>query len=341
MLENVEIIPTHGLSEGEWKKLRKIGGSSVSTLAGINPYSSPYQLWAEMTGRIEGFQGNEATDWGHILETPVAEMFAKTMQVPVLQWPVSMHSTKYPWASANLDGLVLSPEFGDGGITECLTADLSPYLPYVDSILEVKTSGIATPGKPYEWFKGKGSIPEGYQLQGQWYMGLTGFHKTTFVALVANHGLVIRELEFDEELFLDLVEISRDFWENHILADVPPEVDGKDSTEEALKQVFPRHMPDKVYEGGEWLAEQWAKLEELKVAEKQAIEDRKAVRNSIVQRLGDAEFGAVDNEVVCSFRASRDADSFEKEKFVREHPRLAKQYTKKRPGARQLRSASE
>lgn len=334
MFEHVEIIPTWDMAEEDWRELRKtgLGGSDAATICGINPYSSPYQLWAERMGLVEGFDGNEATDWGHALETPVADMFAKAEGVTVYQWQVMLHSTKYPWMNANLDGLIGDPH--DEGVV--LPHPLVDPPPHAAAILEVKTSGIASPGKPYEWFTGDG-IPDGYQLQGQWYMGVSGIHKTVYAALVAGHGLQVRELDFDEGLFNDLAEIGRNFWENHILAGIPPEVDGKDATEEALKEVFPRHTPNKAFEGGEKLRQLWESYEVAKAAEKLAIEERKALRSTIVSMLGDAEYGTVEGETICSFRASKDAAFFDDKKFIKDHPRLAKQYMKERAGARQLR----
>ncbi len=41
----------------DWHAFRenKIGGSMAPTIMGENPYSSPYRLWQEMTGRKEVF----------------------------------------------------------------------------------------------------------------------------------------------------------------------------------------------------------------------------------------------------------------------------------------------
>ena len=46
----------------EWKALRKnyIGGSDAASVVGLNPFSSPYALWAEKTGKTPPFEGNLA-----------------------------------------------------------------------------------------------------------------------------------------------------------------------------------------------------------------------------------------------------------------------------------------
>ena len=45
-------IPTSNMSESEWQAARRqsVGGSDAATVLGLNPYASPYSLWAEKTG---------------------------------------------------------------------------------------------------------------------------------------------------------------------------------------------------------------------------------------------------------------------------------------------------
>ncbi len=45
-----------------------LGASDAPTIAGINPYQTPLELWEIFTGREKGFTGNELTKWGHIQE---------------------------------------------------------------------------------------------------------------------------------------------------------------------------------------------------------------------------------------------------------------------------------
>ena len=47
-------IPTAAMSKEEWTALRSttIGGSDAAAILGLNPYKSPYALWAEKTGKV-------------------------------------------------------------------------------------------------------------------------------------------------------------------------------------------------------------------------------------------------------------------------------------------------
>ena len=66
-------------SHEEWLELRKgfIGGSDAGAVMGMNPYSSPFAVWAEKTGKVEGFAGNLTTKVGAYLEDLVAQLFTE------------------------------------------------------------------------------------------------------------------------------------------------------------------------------------------------------------------------------------------------------------------------
>lgn len=57
------------MKDRDFKEGRKyLGASDAPTIAGINPYQTPLELWEIFTGRVKGFAGNELTKWGHIQE---------------------------------------------------------------------------------------------------------------------------------------------------------------------------------------------------------------------------------------------------------------------------------
>ena len=54
------------MEDRDFSKGRKyLGASDAATIAGINPYQTPMELWEIMTGRAESFKGNNKTSWGH------------------------------------------------------------------------------------------------------------------------------------------------------------------------------------------------------------------------------------------------------------------------------------
>jgi putative phage-type endonuclease len=331
------IHPTWHMSREEWAEARNptLGGSEISTAAGLNPYDSRLSLWAKKLGRIPGFEGNEATVIGNKLEATVAEMYAETQNVALVTWPVLLRSKLHPFMSANVDGWLVEPSafFPAGQVTEW-RADDPPA--GIQCIWEAKTGAIASPGKPYEWFENGESTPLSYALQGFWYLATTGLDRVEYGALIGGHGLITRTLHRDEEVINDLIEIGREFWylvENEI----EPEVDGSTSTEETLKALYPRHSPGVVYRGDETLAGLWEAYKASKDAYSEAEANRKKARAALAALLGNAEEAYLGDTPICTFRASKDVERLDLEALKREQPGIVKQYTRLAPGSRQIR----
>lgn len=77
----IKKIPTANMSKEDWAKLRSttIGGSDAAAILGLNPYKSPYALWAEKTGKVipEDISQKEAVRLGTDLEEYVAKRFTE------------------------------------------------------------------------------------------------------------------------------------------------------------------------------------------------------------------------------------------------------------------------
>ncbi len=58
------------LTHEEWLEERRksIGGSDAAALVGMNPYVTPYMLWADKTGRLPPKEDNEAMRQGRDLK---------------------------------------------------------------------------------------------------------------------------------------------------------------------------------------------------------------------------------------------------------------------------------
>lgn len=336
-----EIIPAwpDAQTYDEWREFRTkgVGGSDVATIVGLNKYSSPYQLFKVKRGEIEGFQGNEATDIGTALEPVVAELFAAQTGLALVEWRVTLRSKLNPWMLANVDRFIVEPsdEFPAGKVT---TVDSIEEPAGILAIYEGKTGAIASPGSPKAWFKDGESIPDGYALQGTWYAGVTGLDTVRYGALIGGHGLVDRTLQFDPELFDTLAEKCWVFWDN-LQRGIPPEPDGSDATEEAIKAAFPSHEPAKIYDGGPELRALWVAHDALKVVERAAIDNRKAARARLANLMGSAEYGYDGEEAVFTFRNNRDTDKFDKEALQRKYPAIYREFVKKVPGARVMKDA--
>ena len=69
------IISTKDMPREEWLEYRRlgIGGSDAGAIIGMNPYATPYSVWADKTGRLPEKEDNEAMRQGRDFEDYVAK----------------------------------------------------------------------------------------------------------------------------------------------------------------------------------------------------------------------------------------------------------------------------
>lgn len=211
----MEAISTKEMDRIEWIQLRKsgLGGSDAGTVLGFNAYKTPFQLYLEKTGQYEEVVDNEAVYFGNELEDFVAREFAKRTGKKVRRMNRFLRHKQYPFMTANLDRVLV----GEKAILECKTA--SEYM--------------------REAWEGD-DIPATYLCQVHHYLAVTGYEKAYIAVLIGGNKFVWKEIERDEEFIQILIEREKEFWENHVLADVAPPIDGSNAAGELLKKMYPQ-----------------------------------------------------------------------------------------------------
>ncbi len=197
----------------EWLKIRKqyIGGSDAGAILGMNPYSSPYSVWAEKTGKIPGFEGSITTKVGNYLEEFVAQMFEDDTGKKVRRCNFTLVNDQYPWACANLDREVVGE----------------------DALLEIKTTNSYINVKKFR----NGEYPEQWYAQMTHYLAVTGKKKAYLAVLSECRNFQTFELDRDELEIAALMQAEKEFWDK-VKHNTPPAPDGSDSTSDAIKTIF-------------------------------------------------------------------------------------------------------
>ena len=216
---NAKFTPVEQDKEPEkWLKLRTtgIGGSDVGAIIGLNKYASPLTVYLSKKN-VEGFKGNAATEWGHILEDPIRKKAAEELGVEIISVPGMYTSLEVPFMNANLDGLCHAEnQVTIGGES---VEGLGGY--------EIKTSSRG------EGFS-EDEIPDSYYCQVQHYMAVTGLSWFILTAFFMNtkrakHYVIRRN---DDFIYSRMIPAEKDFWENYVMANNPPEPLGLDSENE-------------------------------------------------------------------------------------------------------------
>lgn len=276
-----------------WLEVRKsgIGGSEIGIIYGLNPWKSAYALYCEKVGLVEqeDISDKGYVELGNYLEPYVADKFTKATGIKLRRCG-TLADEEYPFLHANVDRLCIGQSAG----------------------LEIKT---ASRFKKEEWVDDQ--LPDSYYLQIQYYLMITGLEKWYVAALFRDDGdFIWKEIPRNESVIQEVREKAVDFWENHVLAKVPPEVDGSESSTEALKKAYPSSNGMEIALPSQ-ANELFARLDELDKALALVKEQQEQAKNQLKLMLGDNEIGVIGDRKVTwktqKARATIDSKKLQKE----------------------------
>lgn len=199
-------------NEEDWHTLRekRIGGSDIGAILGVNPYKSIIDVYIDKT-EGSNFEGNEATFWGHMHESTIMKVFAqKHKEFIVYQAPYSIIDD---FLIANLDGVLKDRNTGDCGVLEIKTTNAFNYKDWEGDI-----------------------VPQYYYAQVQHYLMLTGYKYAYIAVLIGGNKYKDFKIERSEEDIALIREKATEFYKENILKQIPPMPDGSDAYMDYLKK---------------------------------------------------------------------------------------------------------
>jgi putative phage-type endonuclease len=311
----VRVASTIGMSREEWLEIRRsgIGGSDIGAICGINPWSSPVDVWLS---KVEGksTEENERMYWGKALEEVVAIEFAKrNPSIRVERCNAVLRHTDQQIAFANLDRLV--EEDGKSGVLEIKTA-----------------SGFGTA----KWDDG---VPLMYQAQVQWYLWVTGLNFAYVAVLLDGCKYEQFRIERDRESIQTLVATAQDFWDDYVVTkSMPaPVVAGDLEPVRAAFRPVNGAQPLQITEEFAILLDTYNRAKER---EKALGEDVEILQAKIIAALANHEEAEGYNFKV-TFRANKDSVALDVKTLEKEEPEtyqsLFSRFPKTTRGARPLR----
>ncbi len=295
-----KLISTANMTRDEWLEWRTcgIGGSDASIIAGVNAYTSVYELWQYKTGqRIPKEADNDFTHFGTILEPIIKQEFTRRTGLKVRNRRAIYQSDEYPFMIADLDGVV--NDHGEMCVFEAKTA--SAYK------LEV-------------WEKG---VPLEYLYQVQHYLAVTGWKKAYIAVLVGGNHFICRVIERDETMIAKIIAMERRFWEGQVLPKIEPPMDGSEATRVYLNETYAQavstviELPEETLELCKVYDELSRQIEALK-------EQKEAITNQMKFYLGENEKGVVGDREITWKNVT--TTTFDRKRLEREHQELYKEY---------------
>lgn len=234
-----------------------IGASDVSSILGLNPWKTPLQLWSEKTGRIEAkdLSDNEAVEWGTRLERVVSRKFSEKHGVKLIARKTRYVHPEHDYISCELDNIIAG----------------------TDEQVEIKTVNA------FAWnsWKDKDELPIYVIVQVMTQLGLSKRKKAWVACLCGGQKYIEKEIEFDQEMYDDIIEKCVAFW-NMVKEDTAPMAIGQDNQD--IVKIYPEN--DDQIQQVEEFNDQIALLQETKMHLKEMEKERDGLEASIKQRIG-------------------------------------------------------
>lgn len=240
-----------------------VTGTDVAAILGVSKWSSPVQVWLDKKGLSETAE-NDAMRWGRRLERPILQAYSDTVGVPIaFADPYTLHRVPgFPLMGASLDAV---------------REDRAP--------VDAKN----TRRRGDDWGDdGTDQIPVYYAAQLAVQMMVQGTDFADLAVLFSGQDFSWFRVHRDPETESMLKERVAAWWERHVVGDVPPEVDGSDSSTEYLRKRFAKHTEltrEATPEVVEWVRQR----QEAYTAEKDAKALKQEAENHIKAFLGDAQ----------------------------------------------------
>ena len=217
------------------KRPKKLTATRFATILGLNPWSTPFEVWCAVTRTYEKpFEDTKFTIAGKVIEPKQAEYMKDTYMMNNLVTPTEIWGEDY-----------FRKTYGDFFPEQAVLGGMYDFLLYgkdgkPTTVLEMKTTG-----RVEDW---KDDIPEYYALQAALYAYLLGVDDVIMVAsfleatdyddpskfVCSGDNTITRPFKVSErypEFEKRYVRPALKWWKDHVESGISPEYDEKKDAE--------------------------------------------------------------------------------------------------------------
>ena len=285
-----------------WLTARKglLGASEVACILGLSKWSTPLGIYNDKLNPNIRDDMSEWQEWGHRLEDAIATWVADNKGLTVLPSPGLLQSVEYPWLGATPDRVT---ERGEP--------------------VELKTSDRFMAD---QWAEG---VPDNYRIQVLVQMIVLGARRGYLAVLHGGNRPEFFVIEWDQVVVDQIIAITKDFWQNNVMAKVAPEP----TTSDEMALVF--GDSGATLEGDERLLMAWWLDGQERSAYKAAEAQINAVKAAYKQLLlnTDRSILAYQGKALYTWKRPKPAVTFDMALFRDEHPDLHAMYTREMPSS--------
>lgn len=288
----------------EWVSLRQnyLGGSEISAALGKSPYQTPFQLWLLKTGRRAPQGSTPITEMGHILEPVCAEKFTLVTGLKVRNISEPYEHNEYPFLQGNIDRQIVSSQKHPG-----------------PGVLEIKTT------TSHRMRNESNAYPLSWEYQIQHYLMLTGYQYGYLQIMERDTGYFHDPIyiERNEELIAINTQKVIEWWEDHVMADVPPDA----MTDEDLLILYPDAKQGETVEANPRLYAYYEQLRKVRERLDEYKTHKESLEHLLKEELGSAERMELAGRTLLSWKNSTQR-RFDTITFRKEYPQLYKEFLK-------------
>lgn len=313
-----EYLKNKGLSDPKklsWEDCRRrgIGGSDIGAICGKNKYKTAIEVFQDKTVG-SSFTGNDITEFGHIMEPHIADMFQKKYgELFEVKVDKKHYQCKdYPWLNGNIDRKLIDRKTGAVGVLEIKTTG------NFDS--EIWGKGCAF-GLNWRLVAEDSKVPDSYYYQVQHYLLCTGFSFAWLCAFSRdNCELRIYKIDADKAIQNYIRKTGTEFWFNNVIKGIPPAKD---------VPFAERKSNGESIDADRSIIEKVAALKDIQ-AQIEALESQeKVLKTEIQDYIGENEILLdVATEKPLATWKSSERRTFDTNRFKAEHEDLYNEYLK-------------
>lgn len=296
----------------EWLEHRKqgIGSSEVSSILGLNPYQTPYQLWRRKKEMDPPLVQNMPMRLGHLLEDAVSTLWSEETGREIIKSSAGdwiAFNTEKPFLRASPDRTFWLPDQkknnDNKGILECKTTQMT-----VD---------------PDE-------IPPNWFIQLQYLLGVSETETGSLAWLSMGRTFGFKDVVLVPDFYKWMQDEVERFWVDNIIGNKEPEA----ITASDVLIKYAQHTEGKLIEVGEEIAVAYSELKSVR-QELSILEDKKEkLEDRIKMAFEDAEAISYSGEKLATWKTAKDREKIDTKTLSKDLPEVAKKYTIITPGSR-------
>lgn len=299
------------VTEIEVDRKSYLGSHDIAAVMGDHPFMKRMDVFMNKTGESK-FVQTEQQEWGLLNEQAILFKYGEKTELHTTYFNHFQRHKDHEWMGGHSDAVFFKERRG------------------------VDAKNIRFKG--HEWGEaGTDQVPRYVLWQAHHFMTLYDFDVWDICVLFSGCQHEIYTVQRDQSISDSILEIGQEFWENHIVKGIAPEIDDSEACRLYLRKKYPSHDDElRVATVSECLL--MAELRDAEAVKKINEATVIGLKNHLQDMIGGSK-GLVSPFGNVTWKHQAGARRIDTKKLKAEHPEIAKQCTKQGDGGRVFRKS--